>query len=115
MGILWENNIWALLIVTILLGGGAAWMAGRGIALSWRPKRQIVIYMLLLGAAVRFLHYALYKGTLLSLHYYLVDFAIVLVLCWLGYRYTRTNQMVNQYNWLYEKVTPLSWRDRKAG
>ena len=30
----------------------------------------------------------------------------------LGYKYTRTNQMVSQYHWLYERASPLSWRAR---
>ena len=114
MSLLWENSFWAFLLVTVVVGGGAAWMAGRGIALSWRPTYQIVIYMLLLAAAVRFLHFALYEGTLLSLYYYLVDFAVTGSLCWLGHRYTRTNQMVRQYHWLYEKVSPLTWKERNS-
>jgi hypothetical protein len=35
-----------------------------------------------------------------------------MLLGFLGYRYTRTNQMVTQYSWLYEKVSPLSWRPK---
>jgi hypothetical protein len=31
---------------------------------------------------------------------------------WLGYRYTRTNQMTRQYHWLYEKSSPLGWRNK---
>lgn len=114
MSILWENSFFAFLLVTCVVGGGAAWMSGRGIALTWRPMRQIFIYMLLLGAAVRFLHFSLFEGTLLSLHFYIVDFAVVFALCWLGHRYTRTNQMAQQYHWLYEKVSPFTWRDRKV-
>jgi len=36
----------------------------------------------------------------------------LLVVGLLGWRATRTSQMVTQYPWLYEKVTPFSWRDR---
>ncbi|SNY94210.1 hypothetical protein SAMN04515647_4535 [Cohaesibacter sp. ES.047] len=112
MNFLWDNTIAAFLVLTIFLGGGAAWMSGRAIALSWRPNWQIFLYMLLLTAAVRFLNYGLYEGQLLSLYYYLVTFVILTAFCWLGYRYTRTNQMVRQYHWLYQKVSPLSWKER---
>lgn len=114
MSLLWETSFTVFFFVTVLIGGGAAWMAGRGIALSWRPTFQIVIYMLLLALAVRFLHFSLFEGTLLTLHYYIVDLAVLLVASWLGYRYTRTNQMVQQYHWLYEKVSPLSWREKQS-
>ena len=39
-------------------------------AQTWRPMPMIVLYMLFLTAGVRFLHYALYGETLLSLHYF---------------------------------------------
>jgi small-conductance mechanosensitive channel len=114
MSLLCENSPWVFLLVTIFVGGGAAWMAGRGIALTWRPTKQIVLYMILLAAFVRFLHFALYEGTLLSLHYYLVDLAAMLIICYLGHRYTRTIQMTSQYHWLYEKTSPFSWREKSA-
>ena len=55
------------------MGGGAAWLAGRAIAATWRPWWHVAVYMLVLGVAVRFIHFALFDGTLLSPHYYLVD------------------------------------------
>ena len=63
-----------------------------------------VVYLLLLGVGVRFIHIALFDGTMFSLHYYVVDTIILLVFGFLGYRYTRTNQMVTQYYWLYERT-----------
>lgn len=112
MSLFWENSFGVFLLITVFVGGGAAWMAGRGIALTWRPIIQIVFYMILMAGFVRFLHFALYEGTLLSLHYYLVDFIVLLALCFLGHRYTRTIQMTSQYHWLYEKTSPLSWREK---
>jgi hypothetical protein len=29
-----------------------------------------------------------------------------------GYQFKRTNQMTSQYHWLYEKTSPLTWRNR---
>ncbi len=37
-----------ILFVTVLLGGGAAWLAGRAIAQTWRPMWHVVAYMALL-------------------------------------------------------------------
>ena len=68
-----------------------------------RPMSTLVVYLLLLGIGVRFIHHALFDGTMFSLHYYLVDTVILVVIGFLGYRYTRTNQMVTQYHWLYER------------
>ena len=45
--------------------------------------------MLILAAAVRFLHFALFGGTLLSLHYYAVDLVFCLLFGFLGFRITR--------------------------
>ena len=39
------------LLVTIVLGGGAAFIAGRAVAQTWRPWWQGILYMLILGAA----------------------------------------------------------------
>ena len=69
-----EGSFGVFLLVSVALGGGAAALAGRAIAQTWRPWWQVVAYMLILGGVVRFFHYALFAGTLLSLHYYLVDY-----------------------------------------
>ena len=68
--------------------------------------------MVLLAAAVRFFHYALFDGELLSLYYYLVTYVVLLAAACLGYRMMRTTQMVTQYRWLYERTSPLTWRAR---
>jgi len=55
-------------------GGGAALARpAAAIAATWRPWWHVAFYMLILGLAVRFLHFALFGATLLSPHYYLVD------------------------------------------
>jgi Domain of unknown function (DUF6867) len=100
------------LVLTCILGGGAALLAGRGLARSWKPFWRIFFYMALLAGAVRFFHYALFNGTLLSPYYYLVTYAVLLTAACLGFRAFRTTQMVTQYSWLYERTSPLTWRDR---
>lgn len=112
-GIIYEEpSILQFFFVTCLLGGWAAWMTGRACAQTWRSYGVLVLYIFGLGVGVRFIHHALFEGTMFSLQYYVVDTAVLLVFATLGYRYTRTNQMVNQYHWLYEKASPLSWRPK---
>ena len=65
-----------------------------------------------LGVGIRFIHHALFEGTMFSLHYYIVDTIVLMILGFLGYQYTRTNQMVTQYNWLYERASLLSWKPK---
>jgi hypothetical protein len=105
-----EGSFGVFLLVTVILGGGGAALAGRAIALTWRPWWQIVAYMLLLAAAVRFFHFALFGGTLLSLHYYLTDSAICTACGFIGFRAARAAQMVSQYRWINQPNGPLRWR-----
>lgn len=110
---LYADESWLqIVVVTGVLGGGAALLAGRAIAHTWRAYWHIVPYMILLGAAVRFVHFALFGGTLTSLPSYAVDTAYLLVAASLAFRVTRVGQMVRQYPWLYEREGPLKWRPR---
>ena len=102
-----------VLFVTALIGGGAAWLAGRAIAQTWRPWWHLILYMLLLGAAVRFVHFALFEAELLAPVSYFVDTVYLLIVGGLGWRVTRTTQMVTQYRWLYRRTSPLTWRERE--
>lgn len=100
-------------ILTVVIGGGAAFLAGRGLAIKWRPLWQLVMYMLILGVGVRFLHFALFQeGFMTPSWYYLVDTTVLMIAALLGYRLTRVKQMTTQYHWLYERSGPLSWRKR---
>jgi hypothetical protein len=105
-----DESLGIFLLVTVALGGGAALLAGRAIAATWRPWWQVVVYMLVLGAAVRFIHFALFGGTLLSPHYYAVDGAVCLAVGLLGFRIARVGQMVRQYRWINVPDGPLRWR-----
>jgi hypothetical protein len=115
MGVVWEVSLADFLLVTVFLGGAAAWLTGRAVALTWRFWWQLLLYVVLLGLAVRFIHFALFGGTLLSVRFFLVDFVVLLALASIGYRLTRTSQMVGQYSWLYTRSGPLSWRLRQTG
>jgi hypothetical protein len=108
-----EISLADFIIVTCLLGGGAAWMSGRAIALTWRPFIYVLLSMVLFAGFIRWVHYALFDGTLLSWHYYCVDLAVVLAIATCGYCACRSRQMITQYAWLYKKhgfldVKPVS-------
>jgi uncharacterized protein DUF6867 len=109
-----DDGLRVFLGLTVILGGGAAFLAGRGLARSWKPFWRIFFYMALLAAAVRFFHHALFDGRLLSLYYYLVAYVVLLGAATLGFRSMRTTQMVTQYRWLYERTGPFTWRERRA-
>jgi hypothetical protein len=112
MSLLVEDKLSVFLIMTVIIGGGAAFLAGRNLATRWRPAWMPAAYMILLGLALRFFHYALFAGDLFSVHYFITDTAVLIVAALLGYRLTRVNQMVSQYPWAYERSGPLSWRSK---
>lgn len=107
-----ESSIWLFLLVTCVMGGWGAWMTGRAMASTWRRYPTLVGYLVILALAVRFIHFALFQGSLLSLHYYLVDLVVVQIIGTLGYRMTRADQMTSRYRWLYLPDGPLFWKDR---
>lgn len=109
MGILFDNSLTAFVIVTLLIGGGAAWMTGRALAQSWKPIWQLLFYTALLALPLRFLHWSLGGGTLLSAHYLVTDGLIVIAIGMLSYRLSQTTQMVTQYPWLYKRTSLLGW------
>ena len=103
-----ENGLWTFILVTILMGGLAAYASGKAIAQTWRPFWHVPLYMLAVAAAVRFCHFALFEEPLLSPQSYLVDFAIAFAAASLGYRLVRARQMAVQYGWLYHRSGPLA-------
>src|SRR6478736_4078799 len=93
--------------VVALIGFWTAWRSGRAVAEGWNTYPLVVAYTLLLGGAMQFLHHALFDGPFLSAFYYVIDVVLLLIFSTAGYRYRRTNQMVNNYYWLYEKTSPF--------
>ena len=113
-GLLWEVSISEFIIVTLFLGGGTAWMTGRAVASTWRTPLQLAWYMVILGLAVRFIHFALFGGTLLSGYYFVVDFLVILIFAFLGMRFTRAGQIAEQYSFAFTRSGPFGWRAKKA-
>ncbi len=123
MNVFYETSLWAFLLITVAAGGGAAFVIGRSQARAWEPLWRAALFCLLLGAAVRFLHWGLLtsaaleswraaQGTLLSARYYLSDTAWLIGFAALGFQAERASQMTRQYGWLYKRVGVLFWRAR---
>lgn len=104
------GNVWVFLLVTVIMGGAAAYLSGRAIAQTWRPYWHIPVYMIPIAASVRFFHYALFWEPLLSLQNFAVDFLVALAAASLGYRVVRARQMTQQYHWLFRRTGLLGWR-----
>ena len=114
-GILYEEpTVWLFLLVTVVMGGWLAWMTGRAVALTWKPNIQLVLYILVLGLVLRFIHFALFQATLLTLHYYIIDTIVLMAFGFAGWRYNRARQMTTQYRWLFERTGPFSWKPREG-
>jgi hypothetical protein len=110
-----SESLLQIALVTGAIGGGAAFLAGRAIAQTWRPFWNVLLYMAMLGGAVRFVHFALFEATLLSPASYTVDTLYLIAVGALAWRMTRAAQMATQYYWLYERTSPLTWRTRAPG
>jgi len=104
------RSLLLFLFVTVGLGGGAAALAGRAIAATWRPWWDVVKYMLLLAIAVRFVQFSVYQSQFLPLVHYLVDAAVCLIAGLLSFRLKRVQQMVTSYGWINRPAGPLNWR-----
>jgi Domain of unknown function (DUF6867) len=107
-----ENSLGIFLLVTVFMGGGAAWLAGRAIAATWRPAWNVALYALPLSFAVRFLHFALFDAKFLAPYYWVVDYPICLGFGCLGFRLMRVRQMVDRYKWINQRAGLFRWRRR---
>ncbi|MCW8890742.1 MAG: hypothetical protein OQL20_08810 [Sedimenticola sp.] len=97
--------------VTLILFGGAAYMMGQAISITWRPVFHVVAYGLLLGAADRFIIFALFGGELTSLVGYLFDTTVITAIGLMAFRITRVSRMISQYPWLYRRSSLFSWAE----
>ena len=94
------NGLWIFLLVSVIMGASTAFVSGKAIAETWRPFWQGLVYALVIGLAVRFIHFALFQEVLLSAKNYVIDCTVLLVAVVAGYRITRRRQMVQQYSGL---------------
>ncbi|MBR1222856.1 hypothetical protein JQ557_32980 [Bradyrhizobium sp. U87765 SZCCT0131] len=108
-----STSLLHIFFITIVFGCGCAWLAGRAIALTWRPIPMVLGAAVLMGLAVRFVHFALFGEALNAPLTLAIETAILFAVALLAYRRTRARQMVQQYYWLYEASGPLGWRPRQ--
>ena len=105
---LWEVSLFEFIRVTVILGGGAAWLTGRATARTWSPWPTLVFYVLLLTIALRFIHFALFEGTFFlppgnfgtALYFAGVDFVVLMIAASIGRKLTRASQMARQYGFM---------------
>lgn len=124
-GLLWLPSPyapWSFLLVTVVLGGAAAFTAGRALAQTWRPLWQAFAYAAALAGAAGFLHYVLFQepaipgarilsliaafpedpagslgGLAAALRHYAIIFITLSLFAGSGYRVTRSHAMRRQY------------------
>ncbi len=109
---LWEVSLFEFVRVTVILGGGAAWLTGRATALTWSAWWKLVLYVVLLTIALRFIHFALFEGTFFlpfsdlptALHFAAVDFVVLMIAAAIGRQVTRSRQMARQYGFLHRRA-----------
>jgi uncharacterized protein DUF6867 len=106
---LWTESPTDFLLVTLTLGGGAAYLIGRAVALTWRSALALAAYLILLDAAVRFIHFALAHDPLIAPISFAADLIVLAIAGGLGFRITRAAQITRQYPWLYRRTGPASW------
>lgn len=114
MGILYGSSLPVFIIFVCGIGGLAAYATGRAIAVTWRPFWMLFWFLFLLTLAVRFLCFALFEEPLLSFQYFVVDYLVLTSIALVGWRKTRTTQMVTQYRWLYVRTSPFTWTLRQG-
>ncbi len=109
----WFGDTLAMVLVfNLILAGPASFMAGQGVASTWRPWPQIIFYSGLLSAGLRFFDYALAGGELLSIGGFVLGWAVQFVLAGFAYRLTHVRQLVRQYPWLYRRKGLMGWEER---
>ena len=108
MALLWEVSPVEFVLVTLVIGGALAFAVGRATARGWQGWGGHILYILLLTAAMRFLHFSLFEGSFFlpaetfgtAIYYAGVDFVVLMAVSLLGRVLTRSKQMSRQYGFL---------------
>ncbi|VFU08898.1 DUF6867 family protein [Methylocella tundrae] len=98
-----NRSVLIFLGLSVILSGAASYSAGRALALRWRPIWHGAVAALLIAAAARFLHYALFGEPLVSLARYGLDFAAAFGFVLSGFKLTRRSQMKQQYGPIFAR------------
>ena len=118
---IWEVSFAEFLFVTCFLGGGASYLTGRAVAVTWDSWTKLVVYVVLLTVAVRFIHFSLFGGTFLlplsafsgAFYYLIVDFIVLMAFAAAGRQITRAGQMATQYAFRFRRSGPITWSERR--
>ncbi len=90
----------SFLLLSLALAGAGAFATGRALASIWQPFRLAILYVVLLTAAERFLHFVLFQEPLWAPGPCAVDYGLGLAIAALAYYRTRVHQMARQYGFL---------------
>jgi hypothetical protein len=114
-GLFFESDTTVRLVLrflVLLLGFWTAWRSGKAAAENWQGYGTVIVYALGLGFAMRFLHFSLFGGPFISPFFYVIDVVLLLAFALAGFQARRTTQMVDNYYWLYERTSYLSWKKK---
>src|ERR1700721_2370031 len=94
------NGLASFLLLSLVLAGASSYATGRALALVWQPFWQAILYVVLLTAVERFLHFALFHETLWVGSLWAVDYGLNLAIAVFAYCRTRARQMARHYAFL---------------
>jgi hypothetical protein len=94
------NGLASFLLLSLALAGAGAYATGRALAKVWQPFWLALIYVILLVAAERFLHFALFHEPLWAPWLCVVDYGLGLSIAAFAYYRTRARQMAQHYGFL---------------
>ena len=105
---LYEHSLLSFIALTLVIGGGMAMSTGGAVAQGWKSMQHLAFYTLLLTLADRFLHFALFEGSLLSAKHFLIDLIILLIFAGIGFMLRRRSQMKRQYGFRTRASGPIA-------
>ena len=100
-------SILGFVIVTLVMFGFCAFMTGQALANGWHAAWKLVPYGALLACGDRFIGFALGGGELTSISGFLISWAVLTLISFAAFRFTRARKMVSQYPWMYEPAGPF--------
>lgn len=103
------DNLMSLVTLDGVLGGLGAWLIASAVASSWRPVSLAMMYAVLLGSFIHFLHYALFKQPFANISHWVLHTALILALTGMAYRYHHARTLARQYPWEIKVKGLFSW------
>lgn len=108
------TNVLVFVGLTLVLFGGAAFMAGQALANGWKTPLTGLFYCALLSFADMFLVYGLFDGDGTLVSGYVIRLVVLSAIFLTSYRLTQARKMVTQYPWVYERQGLFGWRTRSG-